>query len=118
MITDEDMAKALDRIAHTADGQLLYRYLQKTLLGVLAGPTEAGALNFDNGRRTFASQLMGHMAKGIDESGGSAADGRPSERSVTFARVQPRVVAQSRGAGRRITADTHVPGYDTGRDNG
>ena len=50
---------------------------------------------------------MGLMAKGIAESGGH------TEPICTFAVAGPRNVASaSRGAGRRVTADTYVAGYD------
>lgn len=84
MISDEDMKLALDRIARSEDGNLLYRFFQQVLCGVVLGAND-GALREDNGRRRFASELMGHMAKGIEESGGTDAIRRP----VIFARRQP-----------------------------
>ncbi len=109
MITDEDTAKAIDRIARTPDGKLLYLHLQKRLLGVLGQPNpESGALQMDHGARTFASNLMGLMAAGIDESAGSATDQsseRAADRPVVF-RVAPRVVGQPRLSAReRIAAN-------------
>ena len=74
-ITDPDMAAALDRLARSADGHLLYRHLQKLLMGVSRDP---GTLQEHNGRRLLASELMGLMAKGIEES-----DGR---NTIVFAR--------------------------------
>lgn len=86
MIADEDLAKAIDRLAHTPDGHLLYRYLQKILMGVLAGAPGESALTRNEGRRSLAAELMGLMAKGIDESGSTdtPADTRASERPVVF----------------------------------
>lgn len=106
MITDDDLAKALDRIARTADGLLLYRFLQKVLCGVIPA-SQLGALPFDHGRRSFASELMGRMAKGVDESSGNRAE---SDRPVTFAVAGPRrAEPATRGAGRRVTLDAERP---------
>lgn len=96
MITDEELNQALDRIARTADGELLYRYLQKILMGSLDehAPSES-ALRTEHGRRRFAAELMAHMRKGIDESGGHT-DSKRSERTIIFraresvARAKPR----------------------------
>ena len=82
-ITDEDIAAALDRLARTPDGHLLYRHLQKVLCGV---SRDMGTLQEQNGRRLFASELMGLMAKGLEES-----DGR---NTIVFAR---RAAAQPGG---------------------
>lgn len=93
MITDEDIAEALDRIARTADGGLLYAYLQKVAIGVVdALDPPDGALRANHGERRFAHRMMGLMARGIDESGGrsdSGSDRRPSERPVVFLTRQP-----------------------------
>ena len=105
MISDEEMAKAIDRLARTDDGLLLYRYFQRVLCSVSTSPND-GALREHNGRRSFAAELMGHMAKGIRESG------RPTDPALTFAVAGSRRVAPSGGAGRRVTLDTAVPGYD------
>lgn len=109
MISDEDTAEAIDRIARTADGRLFYLYLQKRLLGVLAEANpESGALQMDHGERRFASKLMGLMAAGIDESGGRTdqqSTGGPTERPVVF-RVGPRAVGQPRRTIRERIADT------------
>lgn len=88
MITDEDLAMAFDRVARTPDGALIYRYLQKIQMGVLADPDPSDcALRQDFGKRTFAARLMGLMAKGIDESGGRTdlpGDTRASGAPVVF----------------------------------
>ena len=93
IISEEDMREAIDRIARTHDGQLLYRYFQQSLSGV---PTNANdsALREHNGRRSFAAELMGLMAKGIEESGGTDASKRP----IVFTRKQPDA------GGRHVTA--------------
>lgn len=107
MITDDDMRKALDNIARTPDGELLYRYLQKTLCAVTSATGPECALPRNEGRRSFAAELMGHMAKGIEHS----AHGR-SNATVSFALAGPRAISKPGGAGRRVTADTFVAGYD------
>ena len=86
MITDDDMKKAIDRIASTEDGYLLYLYFQKTLCSTVPLSPIEGALQGNEGRRKYAAELMDLMSKGIAESGGSrTADRRP----VIFARQQP-----------------------------
>lgn len=110
MIDDKDLDEALDRIARTADGELLYRYFQKVLMGTLAdhGPDES-ALRTEHGRRRFAQELMARLAKGIDESGGSGSTDsgqRRSERIVVFSAKQPS------GAGRRISVREHFAEHD------
>lgn len=92
MISDEDIDKALDRIARTPDGELLYRHFQKTMMGMLPdhAPDES-ALRTEHGRRRFAAELMAKMAKGIDESGGRTdSSSRASERTVVFRAREPR----------------------------
>lgn len=108
-IETSEIQDAIDRIARSPDGQLLYRYLQKTLCEVSAPETGLGALREAEGRRRFAAQLMANMAEGIQDS---------DRHAITFARA-PRsdTGARPRGAARRIGADTFVPGYsdpDTG----
>lgn len=102
-ITDQDMAEALDRIARTPDGEVLYLYLQKALMGVPTS-TEACALTANHGRRSFASELMGFMSKGISASARSGC--------ITFAVAQRSAVPRRIPGGRLVSADTLVPGYD------
>lgn len=87
MITEADMFNAIDRIARTTDGLLLYRWLQNKRLEVFYhGPDSA--LRSHEGERILASTLMFRMQEGIDASGGridSAGDGKPSERPVILA---------------------------------
>ena len=92
-ISQNDLHRAVDRIARSEDGHLLYRYFQQALCGVLVNAAD-GALREDNGRRRFASELMGLMAKGIEESGGPGTTSKP----VTFSRQQPAA------SGKRVTA--------------
>ena len=101
MIDDEQLDKALDRIARTADGEMLYRFMQKTLMGTLAdhNPSD-GALRTEHGERRFAQRLMAKMAKGIDESGGRAGSS-PTERTVVFRRSESK----------------RVPGHVSARDH-
>lgn len=104
MITDEDMHQAIDRIARTPEGAVFYRYLQKAICAFLPGEASNRALRQNEGRRSFAAELMGLMAKGIDESGGRTdlpADdaGRASERPVVFRSV-PRPVGRSHESNR------------------
>ena len=102
-ITDKDIIEALDRVARTPDGELLYLYLQKVLMGV---PTEkkSRALTWNDARRSFASELMGFMSKGISASARSGC--------ITFTVAQRAPVSRRTPGGRLVTADTAVPGYD------
>lgn len=104
-VADKDMHEALDRIARTTDGELFYRYLQKTLCAVSALDVSQCALPRLEGRRSFAAELMGLMAEGMQASGRHAA-------TVTFTRAKPSAVSGTRGAGRRVTADTYVSGWN------
>jgi len=76
MIPESEMREAWDRIGRTADGQLAYLYLQRTLMGTIAS-NDQGALQADNGRRTFASELMSLMSKGLAESDRTDRANRP-----------------------------------------
>jgi hypothetical protein len=99
-IADKDINEALDRIARTADGELLYRFCQKTMMGILDdhAPGES-ALRTEHGRRRFAAELMAKMAKGIDESGGRTdSSSRASERTVVFRAREPRAASSPRDA--------------------
>lgn len=116
MITDTQFHAALDRIARSDDGRTLYLFLQRRLMAVCSVDSES-ALRSDNGERMFASKLIGLMATGIRESGGSntstdGTGGISPDQPITFAVAGPRAVSERRGAGRRITADTRVAGYD------
>lgn len=109
MISDEDIAKAWDAIARTPAGALIYRHLQKVLMGTLE-TTDGGALLRHDGRRTLARDLMAMMAKGIDDSGGRTESSEPgsraSERPVVFSLARGVSVARGpRGAGRRVSPE-------------
>lgn len=115
MLTDAQFHAAIDRLARTEDGRTLYLFLQKRLMGVATAESD-GALREDQGERRFASKLIGLMAQGIRESGGSntstdGTGGVSPDQPITFAVAGPRAVSSPRGAGRRVTGDTHVAGY-------
>ena len=102
MIESKDIAEAWDRVARTPDGLLIYRHLQRIVMGT-AGP-EDSALPRLEGRRRLAADLMAYMAEGIANNDRSC---------VTFAVAKPVPTTSTRGAGRRVTADTFVAGYNT-----
>lgn len=106
MIENRDFIEAWDRIARSADGHTIYLYLQQRLMAVRVSADD-GTLREDNGQRLFASELLGLMAKGIEESATGL-----SARLVTISRGGPVAVSASRGAGRRVSADTIVPGWN------
>ncbi len=106
MISDEDIDQALDRIARTADGELLYRFCQKQMTGLLGEYVpEEGALRVEHGMRRFAQMLMAKMAKGIDES-----DGRtdPSSRSASQRTIVFRRGAEPARTGRHVNIRDHL----------
>lgn len=112
-IFTDDLKKSLANIARTPEGLALYRWLQKRTLSF---PTSAdqGALLQHNGHRRLAADLMAFLAEGIDSgSTGSDTSGRPTERIVTFRIGQSAPVGKAkRGAARRVTLETRVPGWD------
>jgi hypothetical protein len=109
-ITSDDITQVMDRIARTADGQLLYRYLQKVRLGVTTPNMPGRALRANEGRRSFAADLMAHMGKGIADS---------DRYAVTFAIAEPvDTRTHPRGARRRVTLDTAIAGWDTDANSG
>lgn len=114
---------AIARIALTADGLILHRYLRRVLEGVLLTP-DSGALQAHTGRRTLARDLMAIMAEGIE----STRAGRPDHTdSLLAAGAKPRAVAGSsartsrRGAdapGWGPEPDAAAPGVDAGKPVG
>ena len=117
-VTDVDFREALARIAGTEDGYLLYLYMQRTLCGTIPGDgANERAFPIFEGRRRFASELMGLMAEGIRNSG------RSTVRPVVFALARAARVAGggSDGAtrfrpeptGRRVGPSTFVSGWDS-----
>jgi hypothetical protein len=117
--TQKEIEASLDRIAMTPDGRNLYIFLQRRIMRVTRAPTD-GALRQDEGERSFASELTGLMAKGIadsvDRTSSSTGSNDGPEQPVVLPVAGPRAVAGPRGAGRRITADTRVPGWDRADD--
>lgn len=115
--TQQAIHEAIDRLARTPDGAMLYVYLQRRLLEVL--PTaDLSALNTHHGERMFAFRLTGLMAKGIIESGGrtgitgSSTGPGGIEQPIVRPVAKPVALGSARGAGRRIGPNTRVPGYD------
>lgn len=106
VINGEDVKTSLDRIARTTDGQVLYRYLQKIRMGITPAAAPECALRANEGRRSFAADLMAFMAEGIADS---------DRACITFAVAKPAPIS-GRGSLRRIHADTPVAGYDAGYD--
>ena len=102
MIESKDIQEAWDRVARTSDGLVIYRHLQRIVMGT-AGPDD-GALPRLEGRRKLAADLMAYMAEGIADN---------DRTCITFAVAKPVPTTGTRGAGRRVTANTFVPGYDT-----
>ena len=115
-ISEKLMHEAIDRLARTPDGRVLYLYCQRRMMA-LTTTGDIGTLQRSEGERTFAARLIGLMATGISESGGRTSSGSStgdtSEQPIVFAVPKPRAVGGPRGAGRRITEHTRVPGYDT-----
>ena len=97
----QQIKDAWDRVARTPDGLVIYRHLQRLRMGLA---TDLSALPLFEGRRSLAADLMAFMSEGVAENDRAA---------VTFAVAKPVAVSPTRGAGRRITANTFVPGYDT-----
>jgi hypothetical protein len=110
MISNDELLQGLDRIARTTDGELLYLYLQRVLMEVPADADPSdGALRAHVGRRSFAAELMGRMARGMSERGGRSdgtADGDGPERPIVFVTKQPANVSG------RLSAREHLARHD------
>jgi hypothetical protein len=118
-LPDKLLLEAIDRIARTPDGRMQYLWLQRKMMEVreLNDPC---ALSADHGERRFAARLLGLMATGISESGGrTSSSGTPgdTEQPIVLAVPQPVDARGTRGAGRRITEHTFVPGWDREPDD-
>src|SRR6516225_5021186 len=100
-LTTPEINEAWDRIARTSDGQIIYRHLQKLVMEI---STDDGALQRCEGARSLAHNLMRLMANGIIDS---------DRYAIAFPVAKPVAVTGARGAGRRVTADTFVAGYNT-----
>lgn len=107
-VTDDMLKEAIDRIARTPEGALLYRWLQKTLFETLAGEHPDGAFREHNGKRKLASHLMGLMSRGIEDHERASCVVFRTGRSDNDrdGRFRPRP------GGRRIPDDAFIPGYD------
>jgi hypothetical protein len=108
--------EAIDRIARTPDGVSLYLFCQNKLM-TLPASSKISTLRKLEGERSFALEIIGHMTKGLIESGGRPSiSGSPGstidEQPIVFAVPKPVAVGGPRGAGRRIGPNTRVPGYD------
>jgi hypothetical protein len=100
MIENNDMKEAIDRIARTPDGLLLYRLLQKVLCGTVAAQSDHGALQINEGRRTLARDLMAYMAEGIADN---------DRTCVTFAVARPATVGADSGTSARRKYLASIP---------
>lgn len=114
MIEQKDWLEALKRISLTEDGWLLYCGLHKVAISMVDGADPAiSALRRLDGRRSLAREMMAVMAEGIDERGKRAGTDKLSDAPVAFAQPKPVAIRTAgRGAGRRIDANTRVPGWD------
>jgi hypothetical protein len=112
-INEKLILEAIDRIARTPDGVSLYLYCQRRMMAV-AHSSEPHTLQRSEGERTFALQLIGLMTKGLIEGGGRPSISGPGsdDEPIIFAGPKPIAQPVPRGAGRRIDADTRVPGWD------
>jgi hypothetical protein len=112
--TQKEIEASIDRIAMSPDGANLYIFLQRKLMKVI-DPNSRGALRANLGERIFASELIGLMARGIAESvnrTSSSGSSGGAEQPVVLPTGKPVSTGGPRGAGRRITEHTHVPGWD------
>ena len=98
--TTPEINAAWDRVARTSDGQIIYRHLQKLLMAL---SNDLSALPVHEGGRILARHLMSLMAQGIADS---------DRYAIAFPVAKPVATTGTRGAGRRVTADTFVAGYD------
>jgi hypothetical protein len=100
-MTEQELREAIDRIGRTADGELLYLWLQKRLLRVVHA-NDGGTLRVENGQRILASELMGLLSAGIaDTHAGSQRPERGTERAIVFTVAGPVDTRRNIGAARR-----------------
>lgn len=120
-MTDETLSpvaeeiEAIDRIARTADGRLLHRYLRRVLEAVY-DLSDSCALRSHTGRRTLARDLMGYMAQGIEGTSGKLERG--NEPILNRPGSKP-AAGRDRIAGRRrVEPDPNVAAFlrDHGAD--
>jgi hypothetical protein len=98
---------AWDRLARTPDGLIIYRHLQRLVLGTEPAGNDS-ALPRLEGRRRLAADLMGFMADGIRDYDRACV-------TYTIAERTDREPRSTRGAGPRIGPNTFVPSYDVDR---
>jgi len=103
MIDNKDFQQAWDRVARTHDGLVIYRHLQRVVMGLAPADIHERALPHFEGRRSLAADLMAFMSEGIAEN---------DRACITFAIAKPAASSGTRGAGRRISAATFISGYD------
>ena len=100
-LTTPEINEAWDRIARTRDGQMIYRHLMRL---VMATADDDSALPRHEGARNLARNLMALMAEGIADN---------DRYCVAFVSRAGERTERPRGAGRRISPEHFVPGYDT-----
>lgn len=114
MIEPKQWIEALERIARTEDGWLLFCGLHKVAISLPEPGAKSGALRDHHGRRTLAREIMDLMSEGIDERGrrtGTSGTDKLSEQPVAFARPKPVAVSRGHGTGRRIAPSDGSDGW-------
>jgi hypothetical protein len=101
IIETQEIKDAWDRIARTSDGQIVFRHLNKLAMALAL---DVSALPVHEGGRILARNLMSLMSKGIVDS---------DRYAIAFVTRTAEPGERARGAGRRISAEHFVPGYDT-----
>jgi hypothetical protein len=103
-ITDVQIKEALDRIAMTNDGKLLYLYCQQERMRITPPSIDERALPRFEGRRSFAADLMALMGEGIAASGGSAGN-----TPIVLAKREPARVSGKQSAREWLAAQPANP---------
>lgn len=101
MITDEQLREAVMRVGRTADGEMLYLWCQRLLCRVLHTDDD-GALRLEQGRRLLASEIMGMLSRGLQE---TYVGSREHDRIVIFSAGPGRPVHQGANRRRGIVGD-------------
>jgi hypothetical protein len=101
MIENKDVVEAWDRIARTQDGLIVYRHLQRILMGTAS--SDDSALPRLEGRRRLAADLMAFMSEGIADN---------DRACITFAVAKPVAVAANTGTRARRDWLASQPWYD------
>jgi hypothetical protein len=112
-ISTEDLRSAIQRVAQSRDGELLYLWLQKRLMALpVVGCSDSDLQKFEGGRM-LAGELFGLMSEGIRLSG------RDDSRRPVIFKLAGSERADSRPRftiARRVSLDKPVPGYDADPD--